>query len=80
MEFFFIQCRLIVSQMSNTRCEILPWILLPVSAAALLSQIAPNYDRETMYLLAIIAVGAHVHYGACIVSKLFVLINYLSHF
>lgn len=68
--FSNICCRLIVSQMSNTRCEILPWILLPVTGAALLSNIAPNYDREIMYLLAIIAVGAHVHYGACIVRQM----------
>lgn len=56
--------------MSNTRCEILPWILLPVAGAAILSQVLPKYDRQSMYVLATIALGAHVHYGTCIVRIL----------
>ncbi|EZA46502.1 Ethanolaminephosphotransferase, partial [Ooceraea biroi] len=44
--FSNICCRLIVSQMSNTRCEILPWILLPVAVGAIFSFILPSVDLE----------------------------------
>ena len=68
---FCLQCRLIVAQMSNTRCEILPWILLPVAAAAVLSFILPNIDLESMYFISAISLAAHIHYGTCVVSKVF---------
>lgn len=64
----YSQCRLIVSQMSNTRCEILPWILLPVAVAAIFSFMLPSIDLESMYLVSVVALLAHVHYGACVVS------------
>lgn len=63
-----LQCRLIVSQMSNTRCEILPWILLPIAVAAVFSFILPSIDLEIMYLVSIVALMAHIHYGTCVVS------------
>lgn len=68
INFIILQCRLIVSQMSNTRCEILPWILLPIAIAAVFSFILPNIDLESMYLVSIIALFSHVHYGTCVVS------------
>jgi len=54
--------------MSNTRCEILPWILLPVAVAAIFSFILPDVDLECMYLVSAVALVAHIHYGACVVS------------
>ncbi|XP_057341080.1 ethanolaminephosphotransferase 1-like isoform X1 [Microplitis mediator] len=68
--FSNICCRLIVSQMSNTRCEILPWILLPLASAAVFSYLIPSYDLEIMYLTAIAALAAHVHYGSCVVRQM----------
>ncbi|XP_043278304.1 ethanolaminephosphotransferase 1-like [Venturia canescens] len=68
--FSNICCRLIVSQMSNTRCEVLPWILLPVAAAAIFSYILPSYDLEIMYFVAIFALAAHIHYGTCVVRQM----------
>lgn len=70
------QCRLIVSQMSNTRCEVLPWILLPVAAAATFSYVLPSYELEIMYFVAIFALAAHIHYGTCVV-RIFI-INFSS--
>jgi len=64
-----LQCRLIVSQMSNTRCEILPWLLLPIAIAAIFSFILPSVDLEIMYLVSIVALLAHIHYGTCVVSS-----------
>lgn len=54
--------------MSNTRCEVLPWILLPVAVAAIFSFILPSVDLESMYLVSVVALLAHIHYGACVVS------------
>lgn len=68
--FSNISCQLIVSQMSNTRCEILPLILLPVAIAAIISFILPSIDLESMYLVSIVALLAHIHYGACVVRQM----------
>ena len=57
--------------MSNTRCETFPWILYPVAAATLISFILPSLDRESMYIVSAISLAAHLHYGTCVVSKLF---------
>ncbi|XP_024869394.1 ethanolaminephosphotransferase 1-like [Temnothorax curvispinosus] len=68
--FSNICCRLIVSQMSNTRCEVLPWILLPIAVAAVFSFILPSVDLEFMYLVSIVALLAHIHYGTCVVRQM----------
>lgn len=64
--------------MSNTRCELLSWILLPVAVAALFSFILPSIDLVFTYILAIIALLAHIHYGTCVVS--FILLFSTKHF
>ncbi|XP_014209047.1 ethanolaminephosphotransferase 1 isoform X2 [Copidosoma floridanum] len=68
--FSNICCRLIVAQMSNTRCEILPWILFPVAGTAVLSFLIPRLEFKLMYLLAAIALTSHVHYGSCVVRQM----------
>lgn len=68
--FSNICCRLIVSQMSNTRCEILPWILFPVTVAAILSFVSPEMDLQSMYFVSILSLLAHIHYGTCVVRQM----------
>ncbi|XP_063983253.1 ethanolaminephosphotransferase 1-like isoform X2 [Diachasmimorpha longicaudata] len=68
--FSNISCRLIVAQMSNTRCELVPWILLPVGGAAVFSYVMPQYDLVTMYVVAVASLLAHVHYGTCVVRQM----------
>ncbi|XP_034942727.1 ethanolaminephosphotransferase 1-like [Chelonus insularis] len=68
--FSNICCRLIVSQMSNTRCEIFPLIILPIAGAALISHILPQFELEVMYLMAMFAFVAHIHYGTCVVRQM----------
>ncbi|XP_014230507.1 ethanolaminephosphotransferase 1-like [Trichogramma pretiosum] len=68
--FSNICCRLIVSQMSNTRCEIVPWILFPAAGAAIMAWAVPNLDLILMYLLAAVALVSHVHYGTCVVRQM----------
>lgn len=53
--------------MSNTRCEIFPWILVPVAGAVAFSFMVPSLEIQTMYLVSILALVAHIHYGACVV-------------
>ncbi|XP_066592681.1 ethanolaminephosphotransferase 1-like [Prorops nasuta] len=68
--FSNICCRLIVSQMSNTRCEVLPWILFPVIVATILSFIMPSLDLFVMYAVSILALVSHIHYGTCVVRQM----------
>ncbi|XP_015117334.1 ethanolaminephosphotransferase 1 [Diachasma alloeum] len=68
--FSNISCRLIVAQMSNTRCELVPWILLPVGGAAVFSYVMPQHALATMYVVALASLLAHVHYGTCVVRQM----------
>ncbi|CAK9818620.1 Ethanolaminephosphotransferase 1 [Anthophora quadrimaculata] len=68
--FSNICCRLIVSQMSNTTCELLSWVLLPVAVAAIFSFVLPTTDLVFTYIVAIIALLAHIHYGTCVVRQM----------
>lgn len=64
------QCRLIVAQMSNTRCDIFNWLLVPTSIFILLSILIKNaaFELFLTYTLCIFTTCAHIHYGTCVVS------------
>ena len=69
--FSNICCQLIVAQMSNTRCEIFNWLLIPVGvvvAAALLLPSSLHLELNLLYCLTALTFLAHVHYGVCLVS------------
>lgn len=69
--FSNICCQLIVAQMSNTRCELFSWLLIPVLGVVLSSLALPvNLELELplLYTLTIFTVLAHIHYGVCLVS------------
>lgn len=68
--FSNICCRLIVSQMSNTRCDASNWLLLPLAISAILSTTTKGYDAVILYILTAIVLVAHVHYGACVVRQM----------
>lgn len=70
---FFFQSRLIVAQMSNTRCEIFNWLLVPTSITIVLSVYTRNALLELYltYLLCVLSLVAHIHYGVCVVRMLF---------
>ncbi len=70
--FSHICCRLIVAQMSSTRCEAFNWTLFPVTALALVSVVMrPGLGFETaaVYVLAVLSTLTQLHYGVCIVSQ-----------
>lgn len=70
---FFYQCRLIVSQMSSTRCEVTNWLLVPLAFLVLAIFNVEAARRNEAFLLRVITVLitlAHVHYGVCVVRQM----------
>nr|XP_014340992.1 PREDICTED: ethanolaminephosphotransferase 1 [Latimeria chalumnae] len=74
--FANISCKLIVCQMSNTRCQPLSWLLLPLALAliAVISGLAQQSEALLLYILTSLITLAHIHYGVCVVSKILDLI------
>lgn len=69
--FANVTCKLIVCQMSNTRCQALSWLLLPMTAVVLLA-VTGIVASETMLLCLWTAavILAHIHYGVSVVQQL----------
>lgn len=65
---FTLQCKLIVCQMSITRCQALSWLLLPMSLVVVLA-VTGTVANESLLLFAWTAavVLAHIHYGVSVV-------------
>ncbi|XP_022123539.2 ethanolaminephosphotransferase 1 [Pieris rapae] len=68
--FSNVACRLIVSQMSNQRCDAINWLLWPLSCSVIASIVFPGYDLPIFYALTLLVIVAHVHYGACVVRQM----------
>ncbi|CAH0717956.1 unnamed protein product, partial [Brenthis ino] len=68
--FSNVACRLIVSQMSNQRCEALNWQLAPLCAAAAAAAALPALELPLFYAAAAASVCAHLHYGTCVVRQM----------
>ncbi|CAG2054107.1 unnamed protein product [Timema podura] len=70
--FSNICCRLIVSQMSSTRCEIFNWMFLPTGLVVALSLLLPDTPTNKtlnlcmLYILSLLAIVSHIHYGTCV--------------
>lgn len=70
--FANVTCKLIVCQMSNTRCQPLNWLLLlPMSAVVLLavSGFFPNESLLLCLWTSAVVLG-HIHYGVSVVQQL----------
>ncbi|KAL3979995.1 clathrin light chain A [Sarotherodon galilaeus] len=69
--FANVTCKLIVCQMSNTRCQPLSILLLPMTAVVVLA-ITRVFTNETLllYLWTAAVVLAHIHYGVSVVKQL----------
>jgi len=68
--FANINCRLIVSQMSGTRCEAWHWSLWALPAATALSLAAPHLEMTLLVAMTTAATLAHLHYGVCVVRQM----------
>lgn len=66
--WFIFQCKLIVCQMSNTRCQALSWLLPPMALVVLLA-VTGVVANETMllYVWTVAVILAHIHYGVSVV-------------
>ncbi|KAL3286342.1 hypothetical protein HHI36_000850 [Cryptolaemus montrouzieri] len=70
--FSNICCRLIVSQMSSTRCDAFNWLFIPLLLVMLLSVLTKISIIELLltYFLFIFTTAAHIHYGTCLVRQM----------
>ncbi|XP_028927594.1 ethanolaminephosphotransferase 1 isoform X1 [Ornithorhynchus anatinus] len=70
--FANITCQLIVCQMSNTRCQPLNWLLMPLALVILVvhSGLAPHSETFLLYSLTALVTVAHIHYGIRVVNQL----------
>uniref|UniRef100_A0A3Q2ZH57 Ethanolaminephosphotransferase 1 n=1 Tax=Kryptolebias marmoratus TaxID=37003 RepID=A0A3Q2ZH57_KRYMA len=69
--FANVTCKLIVCQMSNTRCQPLNWMLLPMTAVVLLAVTGVLSNETTLlYLWTAAVILAHIHYGISVVQQL----------
>ena len=64
----FLQCRLIICQMSSQPCELFNLLLLPLSIAVGVSLVLPAYEKIMLYVLTTVVCLAQLHYGVCVVS------------
>lgn len=64
--------RLIVAQMSGTRCDLFNWLLAPTLLVVLVSVLTQWQFLEMflLYFLCLFASIAHIHYGTCIVRQM----------
>ncbi|XP_068136068.1 ethanolaminephosphotransferase 1 isoform X2 [Hyperolius riggenbachi] len=70
--FANITCKLIVCQMSNTRCQPLDWLLVPLALVvlAVVSGYAHDMESLLLILLTTFVTAAHIHYGVSVVGQL----------
>jgi ethanolaminephosphotransferase len=68
--FSNISCRLIVAQMSNTRCESMNWITPYLALAFIGSILMPRLERIFLYGMLILSSLTHWHYGTAVVQQL----------
>jgi len=72
--FANICCKLIICQMSNTRSELLSFILAPLALATafvtLVPGLSPKSELAVLYGLTFFVIVAHCHYGTCVVLQM----------
>ena len=75
----FLQCRLIVAQMTSTRCQIFNWTLIPLTITVFLftypleqTSLGPYLTKTSeayaLYFMVVLVTLAHIHYGICMVT------------
>lgn len=81
--FSNISCRLIVAQMTSTRCEIFNWCLIPLtlvvtafsfkplpSESPLGALLTSQAEVNALYFMAFLVTVSHIHYGICMVRQI----------
>lgn len=73
--FSNISCRLIVAQMSSTRCEGFHHMIPYLAASFIGSLIFPSIERILLYCMLTYSTLAHWHYGAGVVNEMCLYFN-----
>ncbi|XP_029641489.1 ethanolaminephosphotransferase 1 [Octopus sinensis] len=70
--FSNIACRLIVAQMSNTRCELINIFLIPLSIIVIIALLLQPGRLEVVFLwvYCLVVTGTHVYYGVSVVRQM----------
>lgn len=71
--FSNINCRLIVSQMSDTRCEVFNGLLIPYAAVMAVvfgCAVSPNTELLLLSALCVASSIAHIYYGTKVVQEM----------
>ncbi|KAJ2941236.1 hypothetical protein O0L34_g3431 [Tuta absoluta] len=68
--FSHISSRLIVCEMSGARCDTVCWLNWPLLTGVLISLFVPLLEHAVLYSLLLLSIGAHVHYGVCVVRQI----------
>lgn len=68
--FANVTCKLIVCQMSNTRCHALSWLLLPMATVVVLALTSVTNETLLLYCWTGLVIMAHIHYGVSVVHQL----------
>ncbi len=72
--FANLACRLIVSQMSDTRCELFNTMLWPLAASVFTSLLIPGFplagELALLYILFVLFTVMHLHYGVCVILQM----------
>ncbi|KAH0617734.1 hypothetical protein JD844_016264 [Phrynosoma platyrhinos] len=70
--FANIMCRMIICQMTNTRSEVLHWLMGPLALVVFTATSGFQGRLEEPILIAftIFVTAAHIHYGFCVVKQL----------
>lgn len=68
--FANVNCRLIVSQMSNTQCELMNWLMFPLALCLVIVVVFPSLEMATLLFMSGVATIAHIHYGVYVVRQM----------
>ncbi|KAF9797693.1 hypothetical protein SFRURICE_017888 [Spodoptera frugiperda] len=65
-----LHCRLIIAEMSHSRCELLSWMTWPLLGGMVTSLYQPQLEAIILHLLSALFLFTHVHYGICVVRQI----------
>ncbi|XP_077283699.1 ethanolaminephosphotransferase 1-like [Arctopsyche grandis] len=68
--FSNVTTRLIVAQMSNTRCEVVNKLVLPFALAIFIALKIPRMELFVLYSICLFVLAMHLHYGTCLVRQM----------
>jgi len=69
-----MSCRLIIAQLTSTRCELFNWLLAPMAVTAVVVTLVPgvsaNVELGGVYFLTALVCLVHLHYVTCVVVQM----------